>query len=247
MARIVLVHGAFGGSWVWEPVLPALREAGHTVETLDLPGGGDDPTPIVEVSVAAYGERVVDAIRNTEPAVLVGHSMGGVAVTQAAARAPERVARLIYACAFAPGPGQSLGELVSWPEAAGDQVQANMVVDGDPPVGTMPPEASKTVLFNSCNGEWASWGAARLQPQAIAPFGQPVAVGDAEREAFERIPRAYILCSADRAIPPAMQRRMATERGCDPVIELDADHFPWLSAKDGFVAAIDRLASGMRS
>ncbi|MFL5829935.1 MAG: alpha/beta fold hydrolase, partial [Solirubrobacteraceae bacterium] len=42
MARIVLVHGAFAGAWCWEPALPAQRAAGHDVETLDLPGAGDD-------------------------------------------------------------------------------------------------------------------------------------------------------------------------------------------------------------
>jgi pimeloyl-ACP methyl ester carboxylesterase len=45
MARIVLVHGAFGGAWVWEPVLAALEAAGHDPAPVDLPGSGDDPTP----------------------------------------------------------------------------------------------------------------------------------------------------------------------------------------------------------
>jgi alpha-beta hydrolase superfamily lysophospholipase len=44
MARLVLVHGAFGGAWCWEPVIEPLEAAGHTVETLDLPGGGDERT-----------------------------------------------------------------------------------------------------------------------------------------------------------------------------------------------------------
>jgi pimeloyl-ACP methyl ester carboxylesterase len=242
MARILLVHGAFGGAWCWEPVLPAVRDTGHSFETLDLPGGGADQTPVAEVSLAAYGERIADAIGDGEPTVLVGHSMGRVAVTQAAARTPERVVGLIYACAFAAAPGQSPGELVSFPEAAGDQVQANLVVDGDPPVGTLSYEAAKG-LFNACTEEWASWGAERLQAQPVAPFGQPVELADGSREAFERIPRAYIVCTQDVAIPPAMQRRMSSERGCDPVIELDADHFPWLSAREEFVAAIDTIAS----
>ena len=57
MARFVLVHGAFGGAWCWEPVIGLLEAAGHTVETLDLPGGGGDGTPVEEVTL----ESCVDA------------------------------------------------------------------------------------------------------------------------------------------------------------------------------------------
>ena len=84
---------------------------------------------------------------------------------------------------------------------------------------------------------------ARLGPQPIRPFGDSVELDEAAREAFERIPRAYIVCTQDRAISPAMQRRMLAQIGCDPVLELDADHWPWVSAPDGFVAAIDQLAA----
>ena len=46
MARLVLVHGAFAGAWCWEPVVAPLEAAGHSVETFDLPGSGDDRTPL---------------------------------------------------------------------------------------------------------------------------------------------------------------------------------------------------------
>ena len=51
MARFVLVHGAFGGAWCWEPVTGPLEAAGHTVEAIDLPGGGDDETPVADVTL----------------------------------------------------------------------------------------------------------------------------------------------------------------------------------------------------
>ena len=89
MARIVLVHGAFGGAWVWEPALPALRAAGHDVETLDLPGAGDDQTPLAEVTLDAYAEKVAQVLRSGPPARLAGHSQGGMAITQPAAQTPE--------------------------------------------------------------------------------------------------------------------------------------------------------------
>jgi pimeloyl-ACP methyl ester carboxylesterase len=147
MARVVLVHGAFSGAWCWEPVLPGLRAAGHTVQTVELPGSGEDDTPVAEVTLQAYADRVGDALGEGAPAVLVGHSMGGMVITQAAAQHPERVAALVYVTAFLPGDGHSLLDLTALPEGADDQVQANLVVAGDPPVATLPAAASRQAVL----------------------------------------------------------------------------------------------------
>jgi pimeloyl-ACP methyl ester carboxylesterase len=241
VARIVLVHGAFAGAWCWEPALPGLRAAGHDVETLDLPGSGEDRTPLAEVTLDAYASRICDVLRSGPPALLAGQSMGGMAITQAAAVAPESVRQLLYVGAFCPGEGQSLMDLVAYPEAADDQVQANLVVEGDPPVGRLPVEAAKHALFNTSTPEQATWAAERLGPQPVVPFEGRISVPPRNAEGFAALPRSYILCGQDRAIPPAMQRRMSSERGCDPVIELDADHWPWMCRTEEFLAAVDRV------
>jgi pimeloyl-ACP methyl ester carboxylesterase len=244
MARIVLIHGAFVGAAIWEPALPGLREAGHQVEAIDLPGSGDDPTPVADVTLDAHAERICRQLAEGPPAVLVGQSMGGMSITHAAARCPENITMLVYVAAFVPADGQSLMDLVAYPEAADDQVQANMVVEGDPPVAILSPEGGRIALFNCATGEQASWGAERLGPQPVAPMEQPMRVIPDKAEKFGQLPRAYVLCTQDRAIPPAMQRRMLKDAGCEPVIELNADHNPWLSRTEETVAALDRLASG---
>jgi pimeloyl-ACP methyl ester carboxylesterase len=227
MARFVLVHGAFGGAWCCEA-------AGHTVTAIDLPGGGDDPTPAGEVTLDGYAARVCEVLAEGEPAVLVGHSMGGVAVTEAALRCPDKIAALAYVAAFAPGAGQSLIALTELPEGADDQVQANLVVD--PPVGHLPVAAAPDVVYNCCPPDVAAREAAKLGPQPLAPFGAPVS-GDVS---IER--RLYVLCTQDHSIPPALQRRMVRERGITDVGELDADHAPMLSRTGELVAAPDRFA-----
>jgi pimeloyl-ACP methyl ester carboxylesterase len=237
MTRLVLVHGAFGGAWVWEPALAGLRKAGHRPEPIDLPGSGEDSTPPDQVTLDAYAERICDTLGDGPPAVLVGQSMGGIAITQAAASCPDRVAMLVYVAAHAPGEGQGLIDLVAYPEAADDQVQANLVVEGD--VASLPPDAARHALFNCSTPEQASWGAEGLGPQPVKPFEQKVTVAPENADAFRGLRRAYILAEHDRAIPPAMQRRMASEQNCDPVIALDADHWPWLSSPDEFVKALD--------
>jgi pimeloyl-ACP methyl ester carboxylesterase len=125
MSRFLLVHGAFGGAWCWEPVIPGLRAAGHDAQAIDLPGAGQDPTPLGEVSLAGYAQRICAAPADGPPALLTGQSMGGMAITQAAALCPERIAGLVYVSAFLPPAGQSLIELTRTPEAAGDQGRHN--------------------------------------------------------------------------------------------------------------------------
>ena len=244
MARVLLVHGAFGSAACWDLVAPRLREAGHDVEAFDLPGSGEDPTPVEDVTLDAYADRVCDRLAAGPPAVLVGHSMGGVVITQSAARCPDRIAALVYVAAFLPAQGQSLLDLTQLPEGAGDQVQANLVVEGDPPVAQLPAQACREALFGSCDEQQLAWGLARRGPQAVAPFTQPVELGGPANEAFAALPRAYVTCARDRAIPPPLQRRMLTEARCDPVIELDTDHSPWVSAPDRLVSVLDGLAAG---
>jgi pimeloyl-ACP methyl ester carboxylesterase len=244
MARFVLVHGAFGGTWAWGRVAPLLRDAGHEAEVVELPGAGSDPTPVAEVTLSAYAQRICMVLGDGPPALLVGQSMGGMAITQAAARCPELVAALAYVAAFLPVEGESLVDLAGSPEGAGDGVQSNIVVEGDPPVARMPVEAAPEVLYNCASAEQAAWAARQLGPQPVAPFTQPLHVGE-QREAFDALPRAYVTCLQDRAIRPPLQRLMYTRAGCDPVIELDTDHSPWLSRTEDVAAALDRIADAL--
>ncbi|HUO73158.1 MAG TPA: alpha/beta fold hydrolase [Solirubrobacteraceae bacterium] len=245
MARLVLVHGAFGGTWCWDRVVPELAAAGHAVETVTLPGARGDDTPVAEVSLDAYAERICETLAGGPPAILAGHSMGGMAITQAAARSPEHVQALAYVAAFLPQDGQSLGDLVALPEGAGDQVQANLVVQDDSPVAILPAAAAPEVLFHCCADADARWAAGMLVAQPLAPFGQPMRVPAESAAAFAALPRAYISCLQDRAILPALQRRMCETAGCDPVIEIDTDHSPWLSRTNELVGALNRIGGGV--
>jgi len=242
MARFVLVHGAFGGAWCWEPVAERLRSAGHRAEAFDLPGAGSDPTPAGEVTLARYAQRTCEILAAGPPALLCGQSMGGMVITQAAADCPSRVAALVYVSAFVPWEGMSLIDLTREPEAAGDQVQANMSVSGDPPVARLDADGALAAIYNRADPARAREAAARLGPQPVRPFTEPFTVGERAAE-FAALPRAYVSCLQDNAIRLPMQRRMYTLAGCSPVIEIDTDHSPWLSATDELVGALLRIAA----
>ena len=168
--RFVLVHGAFVGGWIWGPLAERLEELGHTAEAPDLPGAGDDRTPVEEVTLGAYAERICELLdAGPEPSILVANSMGGMVISEAAARRPDRVKRLVYVAAFLPGDGQSLVDLTSLPEGADDLVQQTVVVSGDPPVGTLP--ASTCEASNAdCSPEVIDWAVSRTGSQPFAPL-----------------------------------------------------------------------------
>ena len=241
MARFVLVHGAFGGAWSWDPVVAPLEAAGHTVQTLDLPGGGEDRTPVEEITLDSCADRVCEVLASRpEAAVLVGYSMGGAVITQAAGRCPDRVASMVFVAAFMPTDGQSLLDLTRLPEGQGDMIQANIVVEGEPPMATLSAEATAAAVYNCCPQEVAERAVARRRPQAVAVFATPVSVDD---ERLSAVPRSYVLTKQDNSIPVALQRRMIAEHPCARVVVLDTDHAPQLSATDELVAALIELAA----
>ena len=241
MARFVLVHGAFSGAWIWGPLMDRLKAAGHSVEAFDLPGLGDDHTPASEAGLDACAARLCEVLAaSSEPAIVVGHSMGGIVATQAAARCPARVAALVYVAAFLPKDGQSLLDLTKLPECDGEQVLANVVVEGEPPVAVMPPAASRLALYGSCAEDVAAWAIARQRPQPVSPFATAVSIS---RGALDGINRYYVLCARDRAIPPPLQRRMIAENVCADVVELDTDHTPHLSRTNELAKALHRFAT----
>jgi len=244
MAGFVFVHGAFGGAWSLEPLREPLEAAGHTVETFDLPGGGNDQTPVEEVTMERCAERVCSVLaERPEPAILVGYSMGGAVATQAASNCPERVAALVFVSAFMPGNGQSLLDLTHLPEGAEDMIQANIVIEGEPPVATLPDAAALQAIYNCCTTENATVCVARQRPQPVAPFATPVSVDD---ELLASIPRFYVLTTQDHSIPPALQRRMIAEHPCRKVVELDTDHAPAVSATADLVAALVEFAGELQ-
>jgi pimeloyl-ACP methyl ester carboxylesterase len=164
--------------------------------------------------------------------------MGGAIATQAAANCPERVASMIFVCAFMPSDGQSLLDLTHLPEGKDDLIQANLVIEGDPPVAVLSADATAEAVYNRCTEEQRAWAVARRGPQPVAPFATPVRI---DESVLASIPRSYVFTKHDNSIPPALQLRMIREHPCANVVELDADHAPYLSATDELVEALHAL------
>lgn len=114
MTNVVLIPGAFHGGWYWEPILPALKGAGHRVLAPTLPGLEAGYSPSVPVNLESHVRFLTELVHdlNSDDVVLVGHSYGGMIITGAAARAPERVSSLIYLDAPVPKVGERVWDLI---------------------------------------------------------------------------------------------------------------------------------------
>lgn len=233
MAHFLLVHGSGHGAWCWRDVVPALEARGHSAEAMDLPGAGEDPTPLAEVTLAAYGAAI--AARLTRRSILVGHSAGGFAISEAAELAADRIARLVYLCAYVPAPGMSLAEMR---RAADEQpLRGKLEVSQDGLAFRFRHDgALEDCLYGDCPEGTIAYAEPRLSWQPVAPQETPVSGSRATT-----LPRAAILCKNDRTIAPSHQRAMAA--AIADRFELDTGHSPFFADPDRLAATLDRIAA----
>ena len=240
MATFILVAGAMHGAWVWHRVVPLLQRAGHRALAPDLPGLGDNRsiTP-GEATLAGWADFLVAGARETGgPVVLVGHSRGGHVIGEAAERAPELLTGLVYVTAVLAQPGQNALK------AIGIHTDDSSLHPSPDAVMTMPADVALPIFYNRCTPADAAEAGRRLCPEAHAPSATPSGVS---WERWGRVPRAYVECSDDRAVPLERQRAMQALAPCDPVFTLDADHSPFFSAtgplSDAILAAERHFAA----
>lgn len=236
---VVLIHGAWAGSWVWARLAARLEAAGLTVLALDLPGNGGDDTPAADVGLALYVAHVGAALDGLgRPASLVAHSGGGIVASAVAEAMPERVARIAYVAGMMLPSGMGFADLVAemlgaHPEAAG--IGPHLVWSEDRLTSRVPAEAARSVFFQDCAEADARAAAARLTPQ---PERGRAVTARLTPERFGRVPRLYVECLEDRAVIPALQRRMGALVPGAERIALPAGHAPQLSVPERLSSAL---------
>jgi pimeloyl-ACP methyl ester carboxylesterase len=239
MSTFVLVHGAWHGAWCWYRIVPRLAKASHTVLAPDLPSLGRDRTPIKDVTLAGWAHTIGALIEMAaEPVVLVGHSRGGIVISTVAELLPERIARLVYVTAFLLRDGETLLS-VAETVVGSSRIVPNLEMTPDQSAIRVPDAALREGFYGQCPEEDLTLARMLLQPEAAAPSATPLHVTPGR---FGRVPRAYIECRRDQAIPVELQRRMARDSDCPVVASLDADHSPFFSTPEVLADELLRLA-----
>ncbi len=221
MARVILVHGAWHGAWCWDKLVPLLEKAGHTVEAVDLPSAGKGGDLAADVALV---RSTIE--ESAAPTVVVGHSYGGMVITEAAAGCAQ-VSHLVYLCAFMLPEGQSLldlfgGAVTEW-------------VEVDPTVGQSRVPVPMPVFYADVDAEVATACAGRLCGQSLSSFGDRLT-----QAAWRTIPSTYVACTQDQAIPYFVQQMMSERAGT--VHTLESSHSPFLSHTSEVAAIIDGVA-----
>ncbi len=238
MASFVLVHGAWHGGWCWYKIVALLEAKGQIVAAPDMIGHGVDRTPPDQTTLDGIVTGIANVVKaSPEPVILVGHSYGGVVITQVAERMPEKIRRLVYLTAFVvPGGKTALDLNPPDPEAVlGDGI----VFAPDGKTATASPHILREAFYAECPAEDVALARMLLVPEGTAGFATPSA---ATPERWGRVPHAYIACVRDRAIGITRQRGFAAFLN-DPVrISMDTDHSPFFSRPDELARHLIALA-----
>jgi pimeloyl-ACP methyl ester carboxylesterase len=232
--------GSMHGGWCWRKLMPLLAAKGHKSLAPDLPGHGEDQRAPAAVTLKDYSDRICEiASTQLEPVVLAGHSMGGVAITQAAEYCSTHIRALVYVCAFLPRNGDSLS---SWASQDRDSMVNPRTThpQGDGTI-VFRPEYSREAFYGSCCDEDAAFAQSRLRAQPGAPLQTQV---ETTAEHWGRIPRYYVECTRDRAIPPKLQREMQKQSPCQQSFFIDTDHSPFLSTPEQLADILLRIGNG---
>jgi len=223
--NIVLVHGGFVDGSGWAAVYRALRAQGFTVSVVQ------NPTSTLADDVRAT-KRVLAA--QNGPVILVGHSYGGVVISEAGN--DPAVAGLVYIAAFAPDAGESVASLIKDPPP------------GAPVPPILPPQDGYLLLDRA---RFAASFAGDVDPELAAfmadaqvPWGVEALQGVVSRPAWRSKPSWYLVATEDRMIPPAAQRAMSQRAG-STITEVAASHAVYVSQPDAVVRLIASAAKAV--
>lgn len=229
---IVLVHGAWADSSGWNDSIETLQKKGYTALAV--------ATPLRSLhGDAAYLRSVLASISG--PIVLVGHSYGGMVLTNAATGNPN-VKALVYIAAFAPDEGERQIELILKNE--GSQISPATLTVRPYPGGLdsyITPSLFRQIFAHDVSEKTAAVMAATQRPFELAILeevsGEP---------AWKKIPSWYLVATDDRAIPPTTQRFMA-ERAGATIAEVRASHVPMNSRPSAVTELILEAAKSVAS
>lgn len=234
MARFILIHGSWQGAWCWREVAPLLEAHGHEAIAIDLPAHGQDPAPPESVTFQDYVDRTLAAVTaSKDDSILVGHSMGGAIIRQAAGLAPERICALISIAALLPPSGATM---LGFVEGLDPEYLAQILWSPDRRTARISPEGFRRFVLSGCPASVAEAVFPLVTPEPVAPYETPLFFTE------PAVPHYYVECLRDRIVPIALQRSMQAGFAADHVYSVDSGHAPHLCLPGDLIRILHRIA-----
>jgi len=235
---IALVHGAFEDSQVWQGVEAKLKSDGYPVIAVELPGRPGAPMSPADVSLDLYRDTILKALANTtHPAVLVGHSFGGITISAVAEAAPEKVKTLVYVAAYLPRDGDSLVSMAQQDPDA--KIGPELQIKKEQGIAVVNYAARADLFANDGPPQLRAALPDKILDEPLAPLATPVHLTQAR---FGRVDKVYVHTSKDQVISPAFQAKMVAATPVRASFTLPTGHTPFLTDPAGLVKAIEAAA-----
>jgi pimeloyl-ACP methyl ester carboxylesterase len=226
MTSFVLLHGAYQGGWIWNPVAERLRAEGHRVLAPTLDGCAERKLQVrAGITTESHADEVAALLfyQDLRDVVLVGTSTGGMVMARTAELARERVSRLVFADALALLDGEAVSDIVKRPTAVNTELT------------TGPSQHDfETRLFADLEPATRRWALERCTPHPIAPLRAPVKLPRFWGEPWN----ASVIWCRKSTNPPVAHQRRAADRLKGRWHELDTGHYPMLSEPEALVRLI---------
>ena len=224
-STFMLIHGSWHGDWSWYLLEEQLIKAGHEVITVNLPGHGLLYNTASQVTLQDYEGAVVNALNQVqEKVILVGHSLGGLIISAAAEKRPDKVQSLVYLAAFLLKNGQSVLDISV--QDSTSLIFPNTIIDNENKIVYLSPERVVDLFYEDAPGESIILSQKLLTPEPLLPLSAPLTI---TAENYGSIDRYYITTTQDKAISPYIQEKMYTDTPCKQVFHINSGHSPFFS------------------
>lgn len=219
-ADYTLIHSAWMGGWQWDGVGAQLSADKSTFIAPDLPGHGSDTTPASQITMDDYVKTLTDALDNASgQTILVGHSFGGVIASQVAEARPKKVKAIVYLCAF------MLPNETSFMDATNDvttsEVLNNLSFNTDGTAVGIKETALHNAVAHDIPKDIFMSAKSHLVLEPTAPLATKLSLS---KKAYGSIPKYYVECTQDKAIPLPIQQAMHSAQNVENVYTVDSSH-----------------------
>ncbi|XP_057493018.1 methyl jasmonate esterase 1-like [Actinidia eriantha] len=237
--HFVLIHGSCHGAWSWYKLVTLLKSSGYRVTALDLAASGIDPIQVRDIpSISDYFKPLknfMTSLPQHEKVVLVGHSFGGFAISQAMENFPEKISVAVFVNAMMPGPSLNISTLLQESFKRNNSVQDSRYTydngpNNPPTTFIFGPRYLAEKVYQHSPTEDVDLAIMLLRPLRLYSEENMSNEIKLSNEKYGSVRRVYILSEKDELVKTDLQRWMIVKNRPDQVEEIKgSDHMVMIS------------------